>query len=243
LVPVVPALAPEAVLFFFVVLFFVAPVALLVDAAAPDETRLECFGRCLTFFVAASAGKATANAASSATSSTLIVLRIIPGSSNVRGTILHSDGFVMPFFADRNAAVRDEIYAAVVERGVAPTPHEVARATRFDLAEVERIYQGLADAHVIVLRPGTLQVAWAPPFSVLPTPFRTLIRGAAWFAPCAWDAFGIAAAMKKGASIEAQCASSGEALTCGVLRGRAYGDAVIHLLVPAAHFWDDIFFT
>jgi hypothetical protein len=29
-------------------------------------------------------------------------------------------------------------------------------------------------------------------------------------------------------------------LPCGVRGGRAYGDGVVHPLVPAAHFWDDI---
>jgi Alkylmercury lyase len=149
----------------------------------------------------------------------------------------------MAFFQDRNAAVRDAIYAGVVEHGVAPAPGEVALGTGLDAAEVERIYQALADEHVIVLQPGMLAVAWAPPFAVLPTPFRATSGGASWFAPCAWDAFGIPAALKKDASIEARCAWSGDALTCGVSGGRAYGDAVIHLLVPAAHFWDDIFFT
>src|SRR5262249_21674159 len=61
---------------FFVRFFFFA-VVLPVVAAAPEVTRVECFGRCLTFLAAASAGHATVKAASSATSNTLIVLRII----------------------------------------------------------------------------------------------------------------------------------------------------------------------
>jgi hypothetical protein len=149
----------------------------------------------------------------------------------------------MAFFQDRVGAVRDAIYASVVEHGVAPLPNEVALTTGFDPAEVEAAYHHLADGHVIVLQPGTSVVAWAPPFSVMPTAFRALAGGASWFAPCAWDAFGIPAALKKDASIAARCGWSGEALRCGVERGRAYGDAVIHLLVPAARFWDNIFFT
>jgi Alkylmercury lyase len=149
----------------------------------------------------------------------------------------------MAFFPDRNAAVRDAIYAGIVEHGVAPTPADAALVTGFDPAEVEAIYQALAEGHVIVLQPGTTAVAWAPPFSVLPTPFRADVGGASWFAPCAWDAFGIPAALRRDAAIEARCAWSGEALTCGVRDGRIYGDGLIHMLVPAARFWDDIFFT
>jgi hypothetical protein len=149
----------------------------------------------------------------------------------------------MGFFDDPIAAIRDAIYAAIVEHGVAPTPDETARATGLDVADVETAFRALADAHVIVLQPGTLAVAWAPPFSVVPTPFRTRVDGACWYAPCAWDAFGIPAALKRDASIEARCAWSGDALTCGTKDGRAFGGALIHLLVPAAHFWVDILFT
>jgi hypothetical protein len=235
------ALVPVVARFFVVRLCVDAAVLPLV-AVAPDDTRVECLGRCLTFFAAASAGSAAAKAARSTTSSTLIALRIITRSS-VAGTILHDDSFVMAFFLDRHAAVRDAIYAGVVEHGAAPAPADVAQETGFETSDVAEIYRALADAHVIVLHPGTLSVAWAPPFSTVPTAFRTEVDGASWFAPCAWDAFGIPAALKRDASIHARCAWSGDALPCGVRDGRAFGEALIHLLVPAAHFWDDIFFT
>jgi hypothetical protein len=53
----------------------------------------------------------------------------------------------------------------------------------------------------------------------------------------------VAAALHTDARIDAACAWSGDPIVCGVERGRAYGGGVIHLLVPAAHFWDDIVFT
>jgi Alkylmercury lyase len=149
----------------------------------------------------------------------------------------------MTFFPNGDAAVRDAIYASAVELGAAPLPDQIALTTGLDLAEVGAAVQRLADAHVVVLHPGTHVVAWAPPFSLVATPFRSCADGASWFAPCAWDAFGIFAAVGKDGTIEARCAWSGVSLTCGVRRARAYGDAVVHLLVPAAHFWDDIFFT
>jgi len=150
---------------------------------------------------------------------------------------------VPPSFRTRDAIVRDAIYAAVVEHGVPPSVEAAARATGTGAAEVDAAFHALADAHVIVLQPGTSTIAWAPPFSGVETPFRTVTGGAAWYAPCAWDAFGILAALGRDGSIDARCAWSGEALACGVAGGRAYGGAVVHLLVPAAHFWDDIFFT
>ena len=140
-------------------------------------------------------------------------------------------------------AVRDAIYAAIVEKGAAPAAAEVARAHDLEARVVEEAYRALAAFHVIVLQPGTLDVWSAPPFSAVPTAFHVTVGRARHDAPCAWDAFGIPAALKRGAIIEGRCAWSGEPIPCGVERGLAYGDGVIHLLVAAAHFWDDIVYT
>jgi hypothetical protein len=96
---------------------------------------------------------------------------------------------------------------------------------------------------VIVLQPGTTRILWAPPFSVVPTSFRVGAGEFSWYAPCAWDSFGVLASLSQDGFIDARCAYTGELVPCGVEGGRSFGQGVIHLLVPAAHFWDDIFFT
>jgi hypothetical protein len=144
---------------------------------------------------------------------------------------------------NRLQEVRGAIYAAIVRSGQAPAPVDLAPAVGLRVDEVADAYRALADAHVIVLRNDTVEIAWAPPFSVVPTPFRSRAGSMSWYAPCAWDAFGIPAALKQDASIDARCAWSDEPIGCGVAGGRAYGEGVIHLLVPAAHFWDDIGYT
>ena len=139
--------------------------------------------------------------------------------------------------------VRDAIYAAIVETGAAPAAGDVARAHDREARAVEQTYRALAASHVIVLQPDTLDIWSAPPFSAVRTAFRVNVGRARRYAPCAWDAFGIPAALKADAIIEGRCAWSGEPIPCGVERGRAYGDGIIHLLVAAAHFWDDIVYT
>ncbi|MCU1382122.1 MAG: hypothetical protein JWL71_819 [Acidobacteria bacterium] len=131
----------------------------------------------------------------------------------------------------------------IVQSGCAPAAAELAAALGRTDGDVAAAYHSLAEAHVIVLRPGTTEIAWAPPFSSVVTPFRATAGAMSWYAPCAWDAFGIPAALHRDAGIEARCAWSGEPIRCGVADGEAYGDGVIHLLVPAAHFWDDIAYT
>ena len=144
---------------------------------------------------------------------------------------------------DPSERARRAIYDTIVRSGRAPTPAELAASFGTDEEAVANSYRALADAHVIVLRPGTAEIAWAPPFSAIPTSFRATAGSMSWHAPCAWDAFGIPAALKEDASIDAHCAWSGSRIACGVERGVAYGEGVIHLLVPAARFWDDIAYT
>ena len=139
--------------------------------------------------------------------------------------------------------VRMAIYTAIEQTGTAPSSAGLARAHSLDTGEVDAAYRALADGHVIVLEPDTQTIRWAPPFSLVATPFRVHRGRSSWFAPCAWDAFGIPAALEGDARIDASCAWSGESIACGVEHDRAYGDGVIHLVVPAAQFWDDIFFT
>jgi hypothetical protein len=145
--------------------------------------------------------------------------------------------------ASETNAVRLAIYHAIEQGGAAPAAGDVARALGLEPVAVEASYRALADAHVIVLHPNSTDIKWAPPFSAVPTPFLVRAGRSSWHAPCAWDAFGIPAALDGDARIDATCAWSGDPVPCGVEHGLAYGDGLIHLLVPAAHFWDDIAFT
>jgi hypothetical protein len=94
-----------------------------------------------------------------------------------------------------------------------------------------------------VLEPGTTTIRFAAPFSAVPTGFRVHVGARSYLGACAWDAFGIAAALHADARIETRCGWSDEPMTCGVEHGREYGGGIVHLLVSAAHFWDDIVFT
>src|SRR4029077_11515257 len=65
------------------------------------------------------------------------------------------------------------IYAAIQQRGVAPSVADVASAHHLEVRSVGEAYLALAGSHVIVLRAGTLDIWSAPPFSAVPTAFRT----------------------------------------------------------------------
>lgn len=66
----------------------------------------------------------------------------------------------------------------------------------------------------------------------------------AWWANCAWDALGIAAATGRDVKIATECADCGAPLALAVRGGMlAAGKGVAHFAVPAARWWDDIGYT
>ncbi len=84
----------------------------------------------------------------------------------------------------------------------------------------------------------------ANPFSAVPTAYRVHADGRWWYAPCAWDAFGVLSALKVDGRIESSCPDCGEPYAVEVTDQTANrSDLLFHCLVPAARWWDDIVFT
>jgi hypothetical protein len=135
-------------------------------------------------------------------------------------------------------------YRLFVDLGRAPTAEETARALDAEAAEVEAGWRRLHEAHAIVLSPGTAEIRMANPFSAVPTGYRVHAGGRWWYANCAWDAFGICAALDVDGRIETSCADCGEPISVRVEGQRPSDPGLLfHCLVPAAHWWDDIAFT
>jgi hypothetical protein len=83
----------------------------------------------------------------------------------------------------------------------------------------------------------------AHPFSGVETDFRvTATDGRRWMANCAWDGLAILALMGDG-QLDTHSPATGESLRFEVTGGRVTGEGLVHFLVPAAHFWDDIGYT
>jgi Alkylmercury lyase len=126
-----------------------------------------------------------------------------------------------------------------------PSPADAAAALSLDEGGVRRALRRLHDAHALVLRPGTDEIRMLNPFSAVPTPHRVAAAGRSWFANCAWDALGIPAALHVDAEVESVCSDCGEPLALAVRDGALTGgrDLVVHFVVPARRWWDDIAFT
>jgi hypothetical protein len=140
--------------------------------------------------------------------------------------------------------VRAFIYRHFAETTRPPRVKETA--SHFGILDEEAVsaYEELQKRHAILLEPGThaIQMAW--PFSGVETPFQVRAGGRTYFANCAWDSFGIPAALHTDAEIRAVCAQSGDPILLRVTGGQVSGsDALVHFLVPFQSWYDDLAFT
>jgi len=135
-------------------------------------------------------------------------------------------------------ALRNRTYALLTELGRPPLAGEVGPAD-----EVRAGWRRLHDAHALV-GDGDGEILMANPFSAVPTPHRVEAAGQSWYGNCAWDAFGICAALGVDGRIETECRDCGSGISVEVRGGRPGDESLLfHCLVPAAQWWDDIVFT
>lgn len=140
--------------------------------------------------------------------------------------------------------VRLYIYDHFVTAGGAPTLAETANSLDRSLADVKASFERLAEGHALVLQDGSGEILMAEPFSTVPTAFQVEVEDRSWWANCAWDALGIPAMLKKGARIVASCGDCNDPMVLAVEDGSLVDNSgVVHILVPAKHWWDDIVFS
>ena len=140
--------------------------------------------------------------------------------------------------------VRNLTYRMFVELGRAPSIEEVAGASDLSSVEVEAVWRALHREHALVLNSATNEIRMVNPFSAVPTSYRVHAAGRWWYGNCAWDAFGICAALRADGRIETSCPDCGDPISVEVRDQRPDDQGLLfHCLVPAAYWWDDIVFA
>jgi hypothetical protein len=100
---------------------------------------------------------------------------------------------------DFDTAVKMNIYETIARTTQAPTSAEVAESMSASPEEVTAALERL-----LVPEPDNpSRIRMAPPFSGVETFFRVKVQDKVYYANCAWDALGIAAALHADAIIEA----------------------------------------
>ncbi len=140
--------------------------------------------------------------------------------------------------------LRSLTYTLFVELCRAPTPAEVAARGGWIPSDVLGGWRRLHDQHALVLNATASEIRMANPFSAIPTPHRVQTAGRWWYANCAWDAFGVCAALHADGRIETTCPDCAETITVELRSQRPDDESLLfHCLVPAAQWWLDIGFT
>ena len=102
---------------------------------------------------------------------------------------------------DFDTTVKMNIYETIARTTQAPTTHQVAEALSAPLADVQAAFERLHQKRLLVPEPNDpSRIRMAPPLSGVPTPFRVIVRDRAYYANCAWDVWGVPAALQANAS-------------------------------------------
>ncbi len=138
--------------------------------------------------------------------------------------------------------VRAAVIEALRDTSCVPPTATIAASLSVNESEVSTALHALAEEHRLVLIPGTDSVWMAHPFSGIATDFIVTISDRQWFANCVWDGLSIIALLGDG-SLDTHSPATGESIRLRVSGGKVSGEALVHFLVPARRFWEDIGFT
>jgi hypothetical protein len=145
--------------------------------------------------------------------------------------------------------VRVRLYRMFLELGRCPSSAEVAGSLQCAVSEVTKAFHELADAHKLVLQPGTGEVLMANPLSAVSTPFVVETQADAgvksWYGNCIWDALGVIAMLQCDGQVLTSCGCCGESMTVSVHKGEVEAEppGLVHFAIPAKRWWDDIVFN
>jgi hypothetical protein len=140
--------------------------------------------------------------------------------------------------------IRAFVYRRFAETARPPSVEESALHFGLSGEELAAAYRWLHEHHALYLKPGTHDILMANPFSGVETAFRVHADGRAYFANCAWDTLGIAAALQVDANIEAACAQTGAPIRLRVEAQQVqHSEALVHFLIPFRDWYNDLAFT
>ena len=101
----------------------------------------------------------------------------------------------------------------------------------------------LAREHAVVLD-AEGRIAVAMPFAAPPAPYRVVTPTRARFAVCVWDGLGVAAVLGENARVEGHCPDCEQRLCLEVRGGELVPtDTVVHFLVPARRWYENLAYT
>lgn len=145
--------------------------------------------------------------------------------------------------------IRYFVYSHIAEATRPPRVDEAAAHFGTSIEEATEFYKELHNRHAVFLDLDKMAIRMANPFSGIPTDFKVLANDKTYFANCAWDMFGIPAALHCDALIDAVCTGSNDTVRIEIKDGQISNHQFtnsqlrIHFPLPFARWYDDLVFT
>ena len=140
--------------------------------------------------------------------------------------------------------VRYQVYNFFADNCVAPSYQQIANLLNADDENVRISFHKLHERHMIFLEHNSDSIRMANPFSAIPTRFKVISGNKQWWANCAWDSLGIAAALKIDVQIKASYPDTQETADLQVKDGIVNGkNHIVYFPLPCGQWYDDLIFT
>jgi hypothetical protein len=141
-------------------------------------------------------------------------------------------------------ALRRFIYDDMVSNGVPPTAARIGQHFGVNAVDAKRELAALKIGKTVLVHPITGEIWMAGPFAASATPYRIVGAKQSWWANCAWDMLGVAAIVNEPVQLVASCCDCGEQFMLDASPARGVeSDWLVHFLLPARRWYEDIGFT
>ena len=143
-----------------------------------------------------------------------------------------------------DVTLRTAVYRHFATTGQPPPLDAMREAIGATSEQVRDGYRRLYAKRLLVPADDFASIRMAPPFSGVPTQHRATVHGTEYFANCAWDAFGVVAALGGTGHVLSRCEQTLEPLDLHLTPdGPPSSGWLFHCVVPAADWWNNIVFT
>jgi hypothetical protein len=137
------------------------------------------------------------------------------------------------------------VYDHLVAQGVPPTSAEIAEHFAASREDALQAIRDVKIGKTLLPHPTTGEIWMAGPFAASRGDYEVVGSSTRWWANCAWDMFGVAKIVGEPVRIETRCGDCDAPLSIYADPDTPPPDSgyVVHFLVPARHWYDDVGFT
>lgn len=141
-------------------------------------------------------------------------------------------------------ALRRFIYDELIANGLPPSTERIAEHFRTPRDVAKTALADMKIGKTVLVHPTTGEIWMAGPFASEPTPYQITRGTTRWWANCAWDLLGVAWLLGPPVRLQASCTDCSLTFDMEVgTDGPPPSDWVVHFLLPARRWYEDIGFT